>query len=162
MAARRCCWGRCCASTFCLATERVAAAVEAARAFPFPFVLTARAENFLRGKPDLEDTIRRLQAYEKAGADVLFAPGLPDLASVRMVCAAVSKPVNFMVGINGKSFTIAELEAVGVKRISLATSLYRVAMSGLLDAAQEVRDRGTFDYLDRSLTTPDLNRFMRD
>jgi len=103
-----------------------------------------------------------LQAYEKAGADVLFAPGLPDLASVRKVCAAVSKPVNFMVGIKGKSFTVAELEAVGVKRISLATSLYRAAMSGLLAAAREVRGTGTFGYLDHSLTTTELNTFMRD
>ena len=123
------------------ATERVAAAVEAARSLSFPFVLTARSENFLRGNPDLDDTIRRLQAFEKAGADVLFAPGLPDLASVRAVCAAVSKPVNFMAGIKGRSFTVAELEAAGVKRISLATSLYRAAMTGLLDAAREVKER---------------------
>ncbi|HEV8440523.1 MAG TPA: isocitrate lyase/phosphoenolpyruvate mutase family protein, partial [Methylomirabilota bacterium] len=91
------------------ATERVAAAVEAARALPFAFTLTARAENFLRGNPSLDDTIKRLAAFERAGADVLFAPGLPDLAAVRAVCAAVSKPVNFMVGIKGKSFTVAEL-----------------------------------------------------
>ncbi len=143
------------------ATERIEAAAQAARALPFPFTLTARAENFLRGNPDLEDTIKRLQAFEKAGADVLFAPGLPDLASVRAVCAAVSKPVNFMVGIKGKSFTVAELEAAGVRRISLATSLYRSAMSGLLDAAREVKEKGTFSYLDRSLTTPELNGFMR-
>ena len=140
----------------------MAAAAEAARALPFPFTLTARAENFLRGNPDLDDTIRRLQAFERAGADVLFAPGLPDLASVRAVCAAVSKPFNFMVGIKGKSFTVAELEAAGVRRISLATSLYRAAMTGLLDAAREVKDRGTFGYLDRALTTPELNGFMRD
>jgi len=144
------------------ATERVAAAAQAARALPFPFTLTARAENFLRGNPDLEDTIRRLQAYERAGADVLFAPGLPDLAAVRAVCAAVSRPVNFMAGIKGKSFTVAELERAGVKRISLATSLYRAAMSGLLDAAREVKERGTFRYLERSLTTPELNGFMRE
>ena len=143
------------------ATERVAAAVHAARAFPFPFTLTARAENFLRGNPDLDDTIRRLQAYEKAGADVLFAPGLPDLASVRAVCAALSKPFNFMAGIKGKSFTVAALEAAGVRRISLATSLYRAAMTGLVDAAREVRETGTFGYLDRTMTTPDLNGFMR-
>jgi len=143
------------------ATERVAAAAQAARALPFAFTLTARAENFLRGTPDLEDTIRRLQAFERAGADVLFAPGLPDLVSVRAVCAAVSKPVNFMVGIKGKSFTVAELESVGVRRISLATSLYRAAMSGLLGAAREVKEQGTFSYLDRSLTTPELNDFMR-
>ncbi len=144
------------------ATERVAAAAQAARALPFPFTLTARAENYLRGNPDLEDTIRRLQAFERAGADVLFAPGLPDLAAVRAVCAAVSKPINFMVGIRGKSFTVAELEAAGVRRISLATSLYRAAMSGLAEAAREVKEQGTFGYLDRSLTTPELNGLMRN
>ncbi len=143
------------------ATERVAAAVQAARALPFPFTLTARAENFLRGNPNLDDTIKRLQAFEKAGADVLFAPGLPDLAAVRTVCSALSRPFNFMVGIRGRSFTVAELEAAGVKRISLATSLYRAAMSGLLDAAREVKDKGSFGYLDRSLTTPELNAFMQ-
>jgi len=143
------------------ATERVAAAAQAARALAFPFTLTARAENFLRGKPDLDDTIARLLAFEKAGADVLFAPGLPDLAAVRAVCAAVSKPVNFMVGIRGKSFTVAELATAGVRRISLATSLYRAAMSGLLDAAREVKGKGTFGYLDQSLTTPELNGFMQ-
>jgi 2-methylisocitrate lyase-like PEP mutase family enzyme len=143
------------------ATERVEAAARAARALPFAFTLTARAENFLRGNPDLKDTIKRLQAFERAGADVLFAPGLPDLASLRAVCAAVSKPVNFMVGIKGKSFSVAELETAGVRRISLATSLYRAAMSGLLEAAREVKDKGTFGYLDRSLTTQELNDFMR-
>jgi 2-methylisocitrate lyase-like PEP mutase family enzyme len=142
------------------ATERVAAAAQAARALPFAFTFTARAENFLRGNPDLDDTIKRLQAFEKAGADVLFAPGLPDLAAVRTVCAAVSKPVNFMVGIRGKSFTVADLEAAGVKRISLATSLYRAAMTGLVDAVREVKDKGTFSYLDRSLTTQELNGYM--
>ena len=98
-----------------------------ARTSGFPFTLTARTESFLRGNPNLDDVIRRLQAFEKAGADVLMAPGLPDLAAVRAVCAAVKKPVNFMVGIKGKSFTAAELTAAGVKRISLAASLYRNA-----------------------------------
>ena len=144
-----------------LATERVAAAVEAARALSFPFTLTARAENFLRGNPSLDDTIKRLQAYERAGADVLFSPGLPDLASVRAVCQAVSKPFNFMVGIRGKSFSVAELEAAGVKRISLATSLYRAAMSGLVDAAREAKDKGTFGYVERTMATPELNAFMQ-
>jgi 2-methylisocitrate lyase-like PEP mutase family enzyme len=131
------------------ATERVAAAVEAARAHPFPFTLTARAENFLRGKPDLDDTIRRLQAFEKAGADVLFAPALPDLAAVRTVCASLTRPFSFMVGIKGKSFSVAELEAAGVRRISLATSLYRVAMAALTTAATEVKQSGTFGYVAR-------------
>ena len=143
------------------ATERVAAAAQAARALPFPFTLTVRAENFLRGNPSLDDTIKRLQAFEKAGADVLFAPGLPDLAAVRAVCTAVSKPVNFTVGIRGKSFTVAELAAAGVKRISLATSLYRAAMTGLVNIAREVKDQGTFGYLDHSMTTPELNNFMQ-
>jgi 2-methylisocitrate lyase-like PEP mutase family enzyme len=123
--------------------------------------LTARAEGFLRGKPDLDDVIKRLQAFEKAGADVLMSPGLPDLESVRKVCSALSKPFNFMVGIKGKSFTVAELAGAGVKRISLATSLYRMAMTGLVDAAREVKDKGTFGYIDRSLATPDMNAFMQ-
>jgi 2-methylisocitrate lyase-like PEP mutase family enzyme len=144
------------------AVERVAAAAQAARSLSFPFTLTARAENFLRGNPDLDDTIRRLQAYENAGADVLFAPGLPELAAVKKVCASLSKPFNFMVGIKGKSFTVAELEAAGVRRISLATSLYRAAMTGLLDAAREVGEKGTFSYLDRSISTPDLYTLMKN
>ena len=131
------------------AVERVAAAVEAARALPFPFTLTARAENFIRGRPDLDDTIRRLQAFEQAGADVLFAPALPSLDAVRAVCAALTKPVSFMAGIKGKSFSVAELQAAGVRRVSTATSLYRAAMAGLRDAARELRETGTFDYLNR-------------
>jgi 2-methylisocitrate lyase-like PEP mutase family enzyme len=142
------------------ATERVAAAAQAARALPFRFTLTARAENFIRGHPNLDDTIERLQAFERVGADVLFAPGLPDLAAVRAVCAAVSRPVNFMAGIKGRSFTVAELEACGVKRVSLASSLYRMAMTGLLTAAREVKNRGTFNYLDHCLPTPELNTLM--
>jgi 2-methylisocitrate lyase-like PEP mutase family enzyme len=143
------------------ATERVAAAVQAARAHPFPFTLTARAEGFLRGRPDLDEVIRRLKAFEQAGADVLMAPGLPDLAAVRTVCSALSKPFNFMAGIRGKSFTVTELEAAGVRRISLAGSLYRMAMTGLVSAAREVKDKGTFGYLDQALSTPDLNAFMQ-
>jgi 2-methylisocitrate lyase-like PEP mutase family enzyme len=130
------------------AVERIAAAVEAARSLPFQFTVTARAENFVRGNPDLNDTIRRLLAYEKAGADVLFAPALPDLDAVRTVCSAVSKPVNFMVGIRGKSFTVAELAEAGVKRISFAASLYRTTMSRLVDVAREIHSKGTFRYLD--------------
>ncbi len=146
---------------FGLAVERIAAAAQAARALPFPFILTARAHNFLYAAPSLEDTISRLQAFEKAGADVLFAPGLPDLTAVGAVCAAVAKPVNFMVGIKGKSFSVGELAAAGVRRISLATSLYRAAMTGLLDAACEVKDTGQFSFLDRCMTTPELNKLMR-
>jgi 2-methylisocitrate lyase-like PEP mutase family enzyme len=144
------------------AAVRVKAAVQAAQSLSIPFVLTARAEGFLRGRPDLDDVIKRLQAFEAAGADVLFAPGLPDLAAVKKVCSSLKKPFNFMVGIKGKSFTKADLEAAGVKRISLATSLYRAAMTGLLEAAKEVKERGTFGYLDSSVSTPDLNAFMKE
>src|SRR3954451_2569639 len=146
---------------FRLAVERIAAAVQAARELPFPFLVTARAHNLLFAAPNLDETIRRLQAFEKAGADVLFAPGLPDLDAVRAVCAAVSKPVNFMVGIKGKSFSVGELAAAGVRRISLATSLYRAAMSGFLEAAREVKDAGTFGFLDRSANTADLVELMK-
>jgi 2-methylisocitrate lyase-like PEP mutase family enzyme len=143
------------------ATERVAAAAEAARALPFAFTLTARAENYLHGKADLENTIKRLQAYEKAGADVLFAPGLPDLAAVRAVCSSVTKPVNFMVGIRGRSFSVGELTAAGVRRISLAGSLYRAAMTGLVDAACEIRESGTFGYLERAMSSADYNNYFK-
>jgi len=145
---------------FGLAVERIAAGVQAAHALPFPFILTARAHNFAYAAPSLDDTIRRLQAFEKAGADVLFAPGLPDLATVGAVCAAVSKPFNFMVGIREKSFSVSELAAVGVRRISLATSLYRAAMTGFLDAVCQVRDAGQFGFLDKCVTTPELNKLM--
>jgi 2-methylisocitrate lyase-like PEP mutase family enzyme len=146
---------------FGLAVERIAAAADAARGLKFPFTLTARAHNLLYAAPSLEDTIRRLQAFEKAGADVLFAPGLPDLAAVRTVCAAVTKPVNFMVGIKGKSFPMSELAAAGVRRISLATSLYRAAMTGFLDAASEVKDKGQFGFVERCLGTPDFVKLMQ-
>ncbi|HYJ31705.1 MAG TPA: isocitrate lyase/phosphoenolpyruvate mutase family protein [Candidatus Binatia bacterium] len=132
-----------------LAAERIAAAVEAARGLDAPFTLTARCENFVRGRPDLDDTIERLRAYERVGADVLFAPGLPTLEAVREVCSAVGKPVNFMAGIPGKSFSVAELEAAGVRRVSLAASLHRAAMAALREAAEEVLGRGTFTYTDR-------------
>ena len=144
---------------FDLAVARVAAAVGVARASDF--VLTARTENFVNGFPDLDDTIRRLQAFEKAGAEVLMAPGLPDLESVRKVCRSLTKPFNFMVGIPGKSFTVAELEAAGVRRISLATSLYRTAMTGLIAAAREISEQGTFTYLDRTVSGRDFSRFMK-
>ena len=143
---------------FDAAVARVAAAARVARSVDF--VLTARTENFINGFPDLDDTIRRLQAFEKAGADVLMAPGLPDLEAIRKVCSSLSKPFSFMVGIPGKSFTVAELEAAGVRRISLATSLYRAAMTGLIGAAQEIRDHGTFGYLDRNVSGRDFSAFM--
>jgi 2-methylisocitrate lyase-like PEP mutase family enzyme len=146
---------------FSHAVERVSAAAKVARSLPFPFTLTARAEGFLRGKPDLDDAIRRLQAYEKAGADVLMAPGLPDLESVRKVCAALSKPFNFMAGMKGKSFSVPELQAAGVRRVSVASSLWRAAMSGAIEAAREVKEKGSFGYLERSVPTSEISKFMR-
>lgn len=143
------------------AVERVAAAAEEAHRLPFHFTLTARAENFLWDQPDLEDTVRRLQAFERAGADVLFAPGLPDLAAVRTVCRALQKPVNFMIGMRGKSFAVAELAAAGVRRISLSTSLYRAAMTGLLAAAREVRESGTFGYVETLVSGDQLGQYLR-
>jgi 2-methylisocitrate lyase-like PEP mutase family enzyme len=144
-----------------LAVERVAAAVAAARKLPFPFILTARAENYLHGRADLDDTVRRLQAFERVGADVLFAPGLPDLAAVRTVCQSLSKPVNFMVGIRGRSFSVAELADAGVKRISLSTSLYRAAATGLYAAGREVKESGTFGYLETIMSGKDLAGFLK-
>ena len=142
------------------AVDRVAAAVAAARASNTGFVLTARSENHLRGVTDLDDTIRRLQAYEAAGADVLMAPGLPDLAAVRTVCAALGRPFNFMAGIPRRSFSVPELAACGVRRISLATSLYRAAMSSLILAAREVQQTGMMTYIDTALPSAEVNAYF--
>lgn len=142
------------------AVERVSAAVEAARGLAFPFTLTARSENFLHGIPDLEDTIRRLQAFERAGADVLFAPGLPSLDAVRAVCAALTKPVSFMCGLRGKTFSVAELAAAGVRRISVGPSLHRAAFAGLIAAAREIKDGGTFGYVETLPAGPDVYRMI--
>jgi 2-methylisocitrate lyase-like PEP mutase family enzyme len=143
------------------AVQRVAAAAEAARRLPFPFMLTARAENFLHDKPDLDDTVRRLQAFERAGADVLFAPGLPDLAAVRIVCSALTKPFNFMVGMRGRSFALADLAAAGVRRVSLSTSLYRAAITGVFAAAREAKEAGTFSYVETIMRGDELGRYLR-
>ena len=128
---------------FSLAVERVAAAVEAARALERDFVFTARAENFLHGRLDLDDTIRRLQAFEAAGADVLYAPGLSDIEQVRAVCQSVSKPVNVL---TVASFTMAELAEAGVKRISLGSKLTTLAFGAVERAAVEMLSRGSFAY----------------
>jgi 2-methylisocitrate lyase-like PEP mutase family enzyme len=145
---------------FTQAVERVAAAVEAARAHPFPFTLTARAENFLFGRPDLDDTIRRLQAFEKAGADVLYAPGLRDLDSIRAVCSAVSRPVNVVMGLKGPSFSVEQLAAAGVKRISVGSAFARAALGGFLRAAREVKERGTFTFANEAVSFADVNAMM--
>lgn len=127
-----------------LATERVQAAAEAAR--DLPFLLTARAENFLWDRPDLDDTIARLQAFERAGADVLYAPGLPDIEAIRLVCQSLQKPVNVVMGLQGTNYSVAELAAAGVRRVSVGGSLARTALGALMRAAQEIRDHGSFTY----------------
>ena len=140
------------------AVERVAAAAEAARALPFPFVLTARAENFLHDRPDLDDTVKRLQAFEKAGADALYAPLLPDLAAIRTVCAAVSKPVNVLAG--RPLLSVAELAGAGVKRISLGGLLSRAALGGLLRAVHEIKERGTFGFAKDAASGAELGKLF--
>lgn len=132
---------------FELAVERIAAAAEAARALPQGFVLTARCENFLWGRRDLDDTIRRLQAFERAGADVLYAPGLTELADIRTLCRSVTKPVNVIMGLPGVSFTLPELADAGVKRVSVGSALARLAYGGCLRAALAIRQSGNFDAL---------------
>ena len=141
-----------------LATDRIRAAVEAARGLPFKFMLTARAENFRVGRPDLADTIRRLQAYQEAGADVLFAPGIAKPEDIAAVVRAVDRPVNFMAGAPGLGLTVAELAALGVARVSLGASLARAAYGALVRDAREVREKGTFGYADDALPAAELNR----
>jgi 2-methylisocitrate lyase-like PEP mutase family enzyme len=145
---------------FQLATERVAAAAEAAHASQF--LLTARAENFLHGHSDLDDTIRRLQSFSKAGADVLYAPGLSSLEAIRAVCASVSKPVNVLMGLAGATFSVAELAAVGVKRISVGGSFARAALGALVHAAREVKEKGTFGYAADALPSAEVKRYLAD
>jgi 2-methylisocitrate lyase-like PEP mutase family enzyme len=132
---------------FALAVERVQAAAEVARSLPVPFVLTARAENLINGRADLDDTIRRLQAFEAAGADVLYAPGLKDLATIRTVVSAVGKPVNVVMSHADPSLTVADLAEAGVKRISVGGSLARYLAAAFLDAGREMKEKGAFTFL---------------
>jgi 2-methylisocitrate lyase-like PEP mutase family enzyme len=132
---------------FTLAVERVQAAVEVARSLPFPFTLTARAENFLYGRKDIDDTIKRLQAFEAAGADVLYAPGLYDLATIKTVVSALNKPFNLVMGFADPTLTVPQLSAAGVKRISVGGAMARVALAGFLKCAREMKDQGSFSYV---------------
>jgi 2-methylisocitrate lyase-like PEP mutase family enzyme len=142
------------------AVERFAAASEAARSLPFPFVLVGRAENFLHGRPDLDDTIRRLQAFENAGADALYAPGLTTADDIRTVCASVGKPVNVIVGLKNSPFSVAQLAALGVKRISLGSALSRAALGEFIRAAKEIQGSGTFTFAERAFPYSELNDLM--
>ncbi|MGL3209366.1 isocitrate lyase/PEP mutase family protein [Bradyrhizobium sp. BR 1433] len=132
---------------FSLAVERVQAAVEAARALPFPFTLTARAENFLHGRKDLDDTIKRLQAFEAAGADVLYSPGLYDLATIKTVVSSVNKPFNLVMGYADPTLTVEQLSAAGVKRISVGGAMQRHALAAFLRCAREMKDNGAFGFV---------------
>ncbi|MBI5323565.1 isocitrate lyase/phosphoenolpyruvate mutase family protein [Bradyrhizobium sp.] len=132
---------------FNLAVERVQAAVEVARSLPFPFTLTARAENFLYGRKDVDDTIKRLQAFEAAGADVLYAPGLYDLATIKTVVSALKKPFNLVMGFADPTLTVPQLSAAGVKRISVGGAMARVALAAFLKCAREMKDQESFTYV---------------
>lgn len=146
---------------FSLAVERIAAAVEAVRSLEFPFVLTARAENFLFGRPDLEDTIRRLRAFAQAGADVLYAPGLKDRETIETLCGSVDKPVNVVMGLGrGVNLSVGELAELGVKRISLGSSLSRAALGAFLRAAREIGDEGTFNFAEDAAGFDELEEFF--
>lgn len=145
---------------FTHAVDRVRAAADAAR--DLPFVLTARAENHLYDRESLGDTIKRLQAFSEAGADVLYAPGLPDIDAIRTVCRAVDKPVNVVVGLKGPLYSVAELQDAGVHRISVGGSMARAAFGGLMRAAEEVRKFGTFTYAAEALPSAVISKFLAD
>ncbi len=142
------------------ALERVIAGVEAARSLSFPFVFVARAENFSSGIHDLDDTIRRLIAFEQAGADVLFAPGLPDLNAIQIVCEALQKPVNVVMGLAGSTLTVDELAGVGVRRVSLGSSFARAALGEFIRAAEEVKTMGTFNFASNAISFREANSLM--
>ena len=143
---------------FSLAVERVAAASDAARGRNF--LLTARSENYLHGRPDLDDTIKRLQAFAEAGADVLYAPGLPSLEAIRAVCASVSRPVNVVMGLKGATYSVDELAAAGVKRISVGGAFARAALGAFVRAAREVKDKGTFTFAAEAIAHAEVTEYM--
>jgi 2-methylisocitrate lyase-like PEP mutase family enzyme len=144
-----------------LAIERIRSASKIARALPFPFTLTARCENFLVGVKDLDATIRRLQAYEQAGADVLYAPGLTTRADIAAVVGSLTRPLNVLMGLEGCRLTQAELSEIGVKRISVGSALSRVALGAFLRAAREMRDHGTFTFADQAISSKEITTLFR-
>ena len=147
---------------FELAVERVHAAVEVARALPFPFMLTARAENLLHGRNDLDDTLRRLQAFEKVGADVLYAPGVRDIPAIRAVTSAVTKPVNVVMSAADPSLTVAQLAEAGVKRISVGGALNRLALAAFVKGAKEMQEQGGFTWVRETFPTRELKTIFRE
>jgi 2-methylisocitrate lyase-like PEP mutase family enzyme len=142
------------------AADRIRAAAEVARGLPFRFTLTARAENYLAGRPDLRDTITRLQAYQKAGADVLYAPGLTCQEDIATLVRSVDRPVNVIMGLRGVQLSAAELSSIGVKRISVGSSLARAALGAFLKAAREMRDRGTFEFAAEAVSYQDITAML--
>lgn len=144
-----------------LAVERIAAAALAAAQLPFRFMLVARAENYLHGRPDLLDTIRRLQAFERAGAEVLYAPGLADPEDIRAVCSAVRRPVNVLMGMRGApALTVEQLGELGVRRISIGSGFSRAALTGFIAAAREPLETGTFNFANQALPTSELTALL--
>jgi 2-methylisocitrate lyase-like PEP mutase family enzyme len=139
------------------AVERIRAAARAAHSLPFPFTLTARAENYLCGRSDLKDTIRRLQAYQEAGADVLYAPGLVSREDIVAVVKSVDRPVNVLMGLQNARFGLAELSEIGVKRVSIGSALCRAALGAFLRAAREMRERGTFEFASEAVSYRDIS-----
>lgn len=145
---------------FNLALDRIVAAVEAARSLSHDFVLTARSENYLHGRPDLDDTIKRLQAFEAAGADVLYAPGLKDLDDIRAVCSALTRPVNVVIGAPKAGYGVAELSDAGVKRISVGATFARLAYGEVIRAAKEILGPGTLGFTDRAMDFAELSGYF--
>src|ERR1700730_11723703 len=143
------------------AVERIRAAAEGARALPFAFTLTARAENYLVGRPDLRDTIERLQAYQEAGADVLYAPGLLSEADIAAVVSSVDRPVNVVMGLQGVQLSLADLSAIGVKRVSVGSALSRAALGAFLRAAREMLEHGTFAFAEEALSFRDISAMFK-
>jgi 2-methylisocitrate lyase-like PEP mutase family enzyme len=143
-----------------LATDRIRAAVEAKQALPFKFTLTARAENYLVGIPDLKDTIKRLQAYQEAGADVLYAPCITAREEITAIVSSVDRPVNFLMGTQPQRFTLAELSAMGVRRVSVGSALSLAALGAFLRAAREMRETGTFTYTTEAASFQEVSTLL--
>ena len=144
------------------AAERIRAAVAAVRSFAYPFMLTARAENYLHKRHDLADTIRRLQAFQEAGADVLYAPGLLNRSDIATVISSVDRPINVLMGMQGANLTLEELSQLGVKRVSTGGALARAAFGAVLRAAMEMRDHGTFHFVDSAIGSRDINGIFQE
>jgi 2-methylisocitrate lyase-like PEP mutase family enzyme len=143
------------------AVERIRAAAAAAGALPFTFTLTGRAENYLHGRPDIKDTIARLQAYQEAGADVLYAPGLATKDDIAAVVSSVDRPVNVVMGLQGAQLSLAELSAIGVKRISVGSALCRTALGAFLRAAREMREHGTFTFAKEAAGSREISAIFK-